>query len=296
MTLPLTQGSSTKTAYGFLAPLLMLFAVFTIYPLVRSIFLSLQQTFGPATSQFVYGDNYRQLLQDPLFWLAVRNTLQYALGTLLLQIPLSLGLALLLNRPHLKGRLLFRLIYFSPSLIGVGFVAVLFTPLLAKNTGLFNVLLHNMFPGWDIEYGWLTDHVMTALIVVSLWMYVGLYMVYFLAALQNIDQELVDAAGIDGAGAWNKFRHVTLPAIREVGGFVVLLSIIGSFQLFELPYVILNFGGGPENRGLTIVTYLYQSGFENADLGYASAMGWCLTFVLIGVTLAQRKFMGQGEG
>jgi ABC-type sugar transport system permease subunit len=114
-------------------------------------------------------------------------------------------------------------------------------------------------------------------------------MVYFLAALQNVDGELVEAAMVDGAGWWYRFRHITLPAIRPVGTFVVLLSIIGSFQLFELPYILLS-GPGPDNQGLTVVMYLFQVGFQQGDLGYASAIGWMLA-VLLGLFAVGRQVL-----
>ncbi|MEM6312976.1 MAG: sugar ABC transporter permease, partial [Planctomycetota bacterium] len=118
--------------------------------------------------------------------------------------------------------------------------------------------------------------------------YVGFNMVYFLAALQSVDKSLLEAAEIDGANAWHRLLNVTLPAIAPVASFVVLLSFIGSMQLFELPYLLLGNGPGPENRGLTVVMYLYQTGFDTGDLGYASAIGWTLALILIAFALLQR--------
>jgi len=277
----------------FLAPFIITFLVFTAYPLVQSVNLSMHQTYGPKTSTFVGGGNFTQLFGDPLFWKALGNTFLFALGSVLLQLPLSLGLALLLDRPGIKGRLLFRLIYFSPSLAGIVFVALLFGPIFEKNTGLLNVWLNSLI-GFDLEFPWMERHVMTGLIVAGMWMYVGFNMVYFLAALQNVDRSIEEAALVDGAGPWQRFRHVTVPAIRPVAGFVVLLSVIGSFQLFELPFVLLNNTAGPDNRGLTIVMYLYQTGFEIGDLGYASAIGWSLAILLmilaIGLRLVLRRY------
>mgnify|MGYP003952484231 FL=1 len=277
----------------FLAPFIITFLVFTAYPLVQSVNLSMHQTYGPKTSTFVGTGNFTQLFGDPLFWKALGNTFLFALGSVLLQLPLSLGLALLLDRPGIKGRLLFRLIYFSPSLAGIVFVALLFGPIFEKNTGLLNVWL-NSWIGFDLEFPWMERHVMTGLIVAGMWMYVGFNMVYFLAALQNVDRSIEEAALVDGAGPWQRFRHVTIPAIRPVAGFVVLLSVIGSFQLFELPFVLLNNTAGPDNRGLTIVMYLYQTGFEIGDLGYASAIGWSLAILLmilaIGLRLVLRRY------
>lgn len=275
-----------------LAPFAILFVVFTAYPLVQSLVLSLQQTFGPSASRWVGVRNYEFLLRDPLFWTALRNTVVYAAGSLFLQLPLALGLALLLERPSLRGKGVLRAILFSPSLVGVAFAAMIFGVLLEKRTGLLNLALHAMTSWmprpWDLDFPWLQQQVMWALIVASLWMFVGFNMTYFCAALQNVRRELVEAATLDGASAWQRFLHVVVPEILPVGGFVVLLSMIGSFQLFELPYLLLT-GAGPDNRGLTIVLYLYQTGFDSGDLGYASAIGWVLTLILASAAVAQRR-------
>ena len=134
--------------------------------------------------------------------------------------------------------------------------------------------------------------VMPAIVIASLWLYVGFNMIYFLAALQNVDQSLVDAAKIDGAGPWQTFLNVTVPAIAPVATFVLVTSTIGSFQLFELPYTLLqnnNSGFGPDNSGLTIVGYLYRQAFESGDLGTGAAVGWLLTCIILVVSLVQIK-------
>ncbi len=290
-----TVGQSPWTPYLFLAPFLGVFVAFTAYPLLQSLLLSTQQTYGPKSSLFVGLENVRDLATDPTFWKAVKNTILYTAGSLFIQLPMSLSLALVLNLPWLRGRAFFRLVIFSPSLVGIAFVAILFTPIFAKNTGLLNVLLSRLYSGFNPEFGWIDEYVLWGLIVASLWMYVGFNMVYFLAALQNIDQNLVEAARIDGAGAWSRFWHITVPAIRPIASFIILLSIIGSFQLFELPYVLLNFSGGPGNAGLTVVTYLYQVGFEAGDLGYACTIGWCLSLLLMIVAIGQRIYLSRHE-
>lgn len=273
----------------FTAPFLVLFGVFTLWPLAQSLVLALQQTFGPKRTVFVGLGNFEFLLRDPLFWHAMRNTAFYALGAVAIQLPVALGLALLLNRPKLRGRACFRLIFFAPSLVGLVFVGVIFTLLFQKRTGLINAGLHALWRGWDPEFAWLDQHVMPALIVASVWLYAGFNMIYFLAALQNVNRELLDAASIDGADPWARFRHIVMPEIRPVAGFVVLLSVIGSFQLFELPWVLLNNSAGPGDRGLTVVMYLYQTGFLTGDLGYASAIGWVLGLLLTGVAFVQAR-------
>jgi ABC-type sugar transport system permease subunit len=278
----------------FCTPWLALFAVFTVWPLAQSLVLAFQQTFGPKSTVFIGANNFGFLLQDPLFWKAVRNTAVYTLGAVFLQLPIALGLALLLNRPGLRGRNVFRLIFFAPSLVGLVFVGVMFAQLFQKRTGLINSALHGLFPRWDPEFAWLDTHVMPSLFVASVWLYAGFNMIYFLAALQNVNRELLEAANIDGAGPWQRFRHVVLPEIRPVAAFVVLLSVIGSFQLFELPWVLLDNSGGPDDRGLTIVMYLYQTGFLTGDLGYASAIGWVLG-LLLAIAAAVQMWATQRE-
>ncbi len=284
----LSQTHSRWAPYFFIAPFLVLFLIFMLVPLVQSVWLAGQQTFGPATSTFVGLKNFTDLMKDPLFWKAMGNTFVYTAASVFVQLPISLGLALLLNRPKIRGRAFFRLIFFSPSLIGIVFVAMMFTLVFHERDGLLNAFLQRTIPGFPPEFPWLQLYIMPALIIASLWMYVGFNMIYFLAALQSVDTSLVEAAHVDGANAWQRFRHVTLPAIMPVAGFVALISIIGSMQLFELPFILLN-GPGPENRGLTVVMYLYQYGFEVGDLGYASAIGWTLALVLMTMALIQRR-------
>lgn len=282
------------TPYLFLLPFLAVFLVFLIYPLVQSVVLALEQTFGPEFKTFVFLDNFIHLFEDPLFYIALKNTAIYATASITLQLPLSLGLALLMNRPDVRGRAFFRLIFFSPSLVGAVFVGVMFAIIFQKRTGLLNVILHELI-GFNLDFPWLQVYVMPALILAALWMWTGFNMIYFLAALQNVDKDLMDAARIDGAGPMGRFRYVILPAIRPIAGFVVLLSLIGSFQLFELPYLLLNNSAGPENKGLTIVMYLYQTGFQTGDLGYASAIGWALAVILILLAIIQRRLSRSEE-
>ena len=274
--------------YVFIAPFVLIFCTFMVYPLVQSIVLAGQQTFGPKVTVFVGLKNFQDLLTDRFFWLAMRNTFAYAVATVALQVPLALGLAMLLNRPNVRGRALFRLIFFSPSLVGIVFVAMMFALMFHEREGLVNAFLRVVIPHYPREFPWLQVYVMPALIIASLWMSVGFNMIYFLAALQSVDRDCLEAADMDGANGWQKFLHVILPDIAPVTRFVVLLSLVGSFQLFELPFILLN-GPGPENRGLTVVMYLYQYGFEVGDLGYASAIGWTLALVLIGLTVMQRR-------
>ena len=290
---PRASRSGAWAPYFFIAPFVLLFGVFIAYPLLYSLALVTQQTSGPDDRVYVGLNNFRWLFSDPAFWLAVRNSLIFTAGSIFLQIPASLGLAVLLNRPDLKGRSVFRLIFFAPILVGLAFVAVLFSLIFEKNTGLLNVLLHGLsdyVPFWthSREFPWLQEYGLLAIILAAFWLSTGYNMIYFLAALQNVSRDLLEAAEIDGAGSWSRFVHVTLPAIRPIGTFVVLLSIIGSVQLFELPYLLLDPGGGQEGQGLTVVMYLYNKGFDIGDLGLSSTVGWVLSVFLLAVAAVQK--------
>lgn len=279
--------------YLFVAPFVVLFLTFTLYPLVKSIVLSFYITNGPRSQVFAGLENFRFLLNDTAFHKAVWNTCVYTFFSVFLQLPLSLGLALLLNNALIQGRNFFRFSFFSPHLVGQVFVAVLFSVIFMPKFGLLNRVLHGLF-GVAVDTKWLgnPDLVMPALVLTALWMYVGFNMIYFLAALQAVDRDLYAAAQVDGANAFRQFLHVTVPGIRSVAIFVVVLCTIGSFQLFELPFVMLNNTSGPDNAGLTIVMYLYQNGFVSGDLGYASAVGWSLAFGVLIISLIQLRLSG----
>lgn len=283
--------------YLFVAPFLMLFLLFGLYPIVKSVILSLYATSGPKSAVFVGLANFRFLLGDPDFHRAVGNTTVFALCSVFLQLPLSLGLALLLSQKWVRGREFLRLAFFSPNLMGQVFVGVLFSVLFIPQYGLVNRAMHALF-GIPLDTKWLSDPllVMPALVLTSLWLYVGFNMIYFLAALQAVDQELYEAAMVDGASGWQQFWAVTLPAIRPVAVFVLVTATIGSFQLFELPYIMLNSSAGPDNAGLTIVMYLYNNGFVTGDLGYASAVGWTLALGMLVISLAQMRLTGAWRG
>ncbi len=278
--------------YLFVAPFFIVFGVFMAYPLLQSVLLAFQTTNGPKSSAFVGLGNFSFMLHDHDFWIALKNTATFAFFSVFLQLPLSLGLALLLNARWVKARNLYRMAFFSPHLVGQVFVALLFSLIFIPRFGLLNRAIHAV-TGMGLETKWLMNPnlVMPALVLTALWMYVGFNMIYFLAALQAVDRNLYEAAQVDGANAWRQFLHVTLPGIKPVAVFVVLMSTIGSFQLFELPFVLLD-GPGPNNAGLTIVMYLYQTGFSSGDLGYASAIGWALVLIILTVSLTQAQVAG----
>ncbi len=261
--------------YLFLAPFLLVFGTFYLYPLLRSLALSFCATPTPRRTTFIGFANYAYLVRDLTFWLAVANTAAYVAAFLAMQLPLSLGLALALNDRRVVGRNVLRLAFFSTSLVGSVFVAVVFARLLEPRHGPVRIV-------------WLADPLLArgAVLLAWLWLSVGFGMVYLLAALQAVDPALRDAAAVDGAGPIARFRHVTLPAIGPVLSFLLLAGCVSGFQLFELPYVLLQ-GGGPALAGLTVVGYLYAVGFGQGNLAYASAIGWALVAITMIAALPQ---------
>ncbi len=281
--------------YFFVAPFLVLFALFQAWPIVKSLILAFYSTTGPKNALFVGTKNFEFLLQDSDFWVAVKNTIVFAFWSLLLQLPIALSLAILLSQKWIKGRNLFRLAFFSPQLVGSVFVGVLFSVLLVPKDGMIINVLNSLSPEkFPLDTKFLGDQslVMPTLILTGVWLYAGYHMIYYLAALQAVDQDLYEAAQMDGAGGWQQFRAVTLPGIKPVVVFTLLTSTIGSFQLFELPYILLNQTSGPNNSGLTVVMYLYRFGFVTGDLGYASTVGWTLAFMVLMVSLVQLRVTG----
>ena len=288
---------SRYAPYLFIAPFIVLFSLFMLYPLARSIVLSLYKAASPRSMKFVGLNNYRFLLHDWAFRGAVINTFYFAIVFIVLQIPLSLGLAVALNSKRLHGRQFLRFAFFSSHLVGSVFVAVIFNILLTPRHGLINKAIGTVFPFIGTETQWIAKPLlaMPAILMASLWLSVGYGMIYFLAALQGVDRELYEAAEMDGAGRWARFLNVTLPGLKPVLRFLVLVGLIGAFQLFELPFVLFGQTAGPAGYGSTIVMYLYFMGFDAGDAGFASAVGWVLVAIIFLISLLQLRGLRAGR-
>ena len=275
--------------YLFIAPFYILFVVFMGYPLISSLVMSLYEMRGFQSRIFVGIGNFIDLFRDPIFWKSLKNTAYFAAGTLTLQLPIALLLAILLNSKYVRGKNVLRLAFFAPVLVAGVFVAIIFNIVYDERAGLVN----NEFLVWGKEIGWLNEenYVMPAIILTGVWQWAGFNMIYFLAGLQGIRQELYEAAAVDGANWWQAFLHVTLPSLRPVIAFVFVVSMIGSLQLFDLPYILTN-GGEPADAGSTIVMYLYKNGFQFMRLGYAATIGWVLFFIIAVISIVQLKLLG----
>jgi ABC-type sugar transport system permease subunit len=287
--------ATPRAPYLFLLPFLLVFGAFFLYPLAQSVAMSGRAYAGPRAYRPVGLAQYRFILGDLLFWVAVANTLSYTLLFLIAQVPAALGLALAVNSRRLRGRSAFRLAMLLPFLVGNVLVAVIFTPLLAPRTGVVNRLVALVAPSTGGDLNWKTDPVLAtvAIVLAALWLSVGYGMVYLLAALQAVDRGLYEAAEIDGASSARRFWHVTLPGVRPVLAYLVLTGTVAGLQLFELTYVFFQ-GLGPKLRGLTIVQYLVARGFDKSDLGMAAAVGWVLVALITLASLPQLRAMQAG--
>jgi multiple sugar transport system permease protein len=258
-----------------MAPAILGLLIFVLGPIVASLFLSFTDYNIITDPEWVGLANYTQMFQERLFWQALRVSAIYSVVSVPLGLALSLGLAILLNQA-LRSILVFRAIYYMPTVIsGVG-VAMLWRWLFNAEFGVINVLLGKVGiqgPAWLLDANW----ALPALIITSLWGLGGTTLI-FLAGLQGIPQELYEAADIDGAGSWSKFRSVTLPLISNVTFFNLVLGIIGALQVFTDAFVITR--GGPNHATLFLSVYLYQHAFLYLNMGYAAAIAW-FTFILV---------------
>ncbi|WP_197048442.1 carbohydrate ABC transporter permease [Streptosporangium roseum] len=274
--------------YLLILPALLGFVTFKAYPILAAMYISLTTGAGAART-FVGLDNYVRLVNDPLFWTSLWNTTLI----LVVQVPIMLLLALLLalglNSSFVRLRGLWRLGVFMPSLTGLVAYGVMFSVILSKDSGLLNWLLG--FLGVD-AINWLGSPFWAriAIVIALTWHYTGYTAVIYLAGLQSISKELYEAAMVDGAGAVRRFWSITVPQLRPILLLTVVLSTIGTLQLFDEPFVLT--GGGPDNSTLTISLYLYQNGFRYFDFGYAAAIAYALTLIVAGFGLVQLKLTG----
>lgn len=269
--------------YLFLLPWLVGFLVLTAGPMLTSLWLSFYK-YDFSSIQYVGVENYRRLFfEDPLFWKSLRVTILYAVFAVPLGIAGSLALAMLLNT-RVRGIPVFRTLFYLPSLVPAVATAVLWQWLFNTDNGLLNQVL-GFFgfsgPQWLQDENW----TLPGFVLMSLWGVGGGRMVIFLAGLQGISETYYEAANLDGASAWQSFKHVTLPLLSPVVFFNVVLGIIGSFQYFTQAYVMT--GGGPNNASLFYALYLFRNAFDHFRIGKASAMAWVLFTILLVITGVQ---------
>jgi multiple sugar transport system permease protein len=285
------EGAQSRAAWYFLAPALVLIGLFFFLPVGASLLLSVTDfdiySLGNASlARFVGWRNYVNLVHNPTFWTAVRNTFYFALVGGPLTVAASLGAALLVNARAVRLRGLFRTVYFTPFVTTLVAIAVVWRYLYHPRYGLLNYLLGHVGIG---PVDWLGDPrwAMPAIILMAIWKNFGYNMLIFIAGLQSIPEELYEAARIDGAGAMRRFWHITIPQLAPTFLFVGVVTMIGYFQLFAEPYVMT--AGGPLRATTSLVLFMYEEGFRWWRMGVAAAIAFVLFGIILLWTLLQMR-------
>jgi multiple sugar transport system permease protein len=275
------------TGYSFMAPTILIAGIFLVLPIIYAVILAFYkvQLLGEVSYRFTGLKNLSRIASDERAWTALKNTAQYVAIVVPIQTLLALTLALALNA-QIKGRSWFRVALFLPTVTSSAVLTLIFMWIYNSNGLLNQILSFLQLP----TYNWLGDPAVAlkGIMIMNIWSTAPLFMVIYLAALQDIPETLYEAAILDGASRWERFFYITLPFLKPVTFFVIVIGIIGTFQLFDQSYIFSAGSGGPNDSTLTIVLLIYQYAFKNLDMGYALALTLMLAIVLMTATLIQR--------
>ncbi|NOX90468.1 MAG: sugar ABC transporter permease [Calditrichaeota bacterium] len=285
-----------SAAFVFLAPALSAIFVFFFIPVFASFLIGFTDldiyALGDLSKvRFVGIENYARLLKDPLFWQALFNTFYFVIVAAPLSIAVSLGAALALNSKLAMFKPIFRLTFFMPVVTTLVAIAIVWRFIYHPNFGVINYFLGliGLHPiDWLGDPNW----AMPAIILMAVWKNFGYNMIIFIAGLQSIPEYLYEAAVIEGANGWQQFKSVTLPMLAPTTLFVSIITMIGFFQLFAEPYIMTQ--GGPLNKTLSIVLYMYNEGFRWWNMGYSAAIAFVLFFIIFTGTIVQLKLQNKG--
>ncbi|OUM94603.1 MAG: ABC transporter permease [Thermobacillus sp. ZCTH02-B1] len=281
------KWSEVVTAYAFLALALLLAVLFIVVPIGKAINYSFTDYYllKPQEREFIGVDNYRRIFTDELFRQTFFNTVKFVVCVVPLQLSMALGLALIVNR-KVRGVGFFRTAYFSPAVLSLVVISILWTTLLNPNNGLINEIL--MALGLSPQ-PFLTSpsQAMYTIVVISAWSGCGYQMMIFLAGLSNIETSQYEAAELDGCGPLRKFWYITLPGLKPITMFLVITTTIQAFKLIVQPMVMT--GGGPDYSTMTILQYIYEYGYRHRNIGYVSAITVVFTIFLIVVSVLIKK-------
>lgn len=286
----LTGKNKAAIVLGLL-PALLIYVVFAIYPILQSFYYSLMDWNGFTEMKFVGLQNFKDLFQDPLFWNSAKNNIFVVVASVLGQVPIALFIALLLNR-KLKGVKIFRTIGFMPVVLSTVVISLTWNLIYNTKNGMINELLRAV--GLDsLAQNWLGDTkwAMISVCITVIWQFIGLYLIIFLAALQNIPEEVLEAAKIDGASEWITTWKITVPMIWDTIIVAIILCISGSLRTFDLIYVMTH--GGPSHSTDVMALYMFNETFTNLQYGYGSAVSVVIFFFSLILILLVKKLLGQ---
>lgn len=287
------KSKDTLIGYSFLLPALTLLGLFLILPTIMTIYYAFTDYYllTPDQREFVFLDNFINLFKDPIFIQSLKNIALFVVFVIPIQVGLALGLALIVNKNR-KGNTLYKIAFFSPVVLSLVVISVLWLYLLNPSDGLINTILVNI--GLEPQ-PFLTSpkQAMITIVLVSAWQGAGYQMLIFLAGLQNIPISVYEAAEIDGANKWQKFKNITLPLLKPTSVLIMITTLISAFKLIIQPMVMTQ--GGPMNSTMTPVYYIYQTGFTDRMVGYASAITLMYGLIIALVTIIQRKMDKEGD-
>ncbi len=277
--------SQKAAPYVFVSPFILTFMIFFAYPMFSTVIMSFQKFSGGKTS-FIGLKNY-QILLNPVFIKCLKNSAFYTVVTCVIMIFIPMLLAVLLNSRHMKAKTFFRSMMFVPALTSIVVAGVVFRLMFGELEGSFMNRVIGFFGRGPLV--WLRNPVTvwTALFLLCSWRWTGVNMMYYLSGLQQIPEDLFEAASIDGASSVQRFRYITLPLLKPTTVYVLTISIFGGMSMFAESYILFNGNKTPNNVATTIVGYLYRMGFEQNNLGIASAIGVVLLMIVMGVNVIQ---------
>ncbi|HIR04916.1 MAG TPA: sugar ABC transporter permease [Candidatus Copromonas faecavium] len=262
--------------YAMLLPTIVIFAVFMIYPILYSFYLSFTEFTG-GTYNFVGLQNYIELFHDPVFYKALFNTFFYLIIQVPVMISLALLLAVLIEQKFIRGKGFFRMATFLPTITSLVAYSLVFKVLFNTNYGLINYVVE-LFGGEKIQWIYSAWPARASIIISITWRWVGYNMIILLAGIQAIPTEMYESASLDGANFWQQLFYITIPAIKPIILFTTITSTIGTLQLFDEPYILTQ--GGPNYATITLGEYLYDNGFTYLKFGFASALGYVMVIII----------------
>lgn len=295
-----------RAGYLFVLPFVVVFLIFNVYPVLRTLFLSFTNTkiAGVGQADWVWFDNYVRVLTDKFFWRALWNTVRIWGVNIILQLGLAFILMMVFSdvKYKMKGLGIFRVIYYLPNLIAATSVAFLFKTLLDWRYGTFNQIIYAIYHLFGKSYNpvdWLgtASNAGNTIAVIQTWVWFGNSFIMLMAGVQGISRDYFEAAAIDGAGRWTVFGKITLPLIKPIMLYVAITSLIGGLQMFDLPYLMSDKASASYNSVQTVVMYLYKFGFETGttQTGYASAIAYVIFLIILSVSVLQLKIFNKKE-
>ncbi|MBI1257025.1 MAG: ABC transporter permease subunit [Chloroflexi bacterium] len=299
---PAAQSSSTSESwwsrhqrkiipYLFIAPTMSIFTLFVLIPIVYAFYISFFDWNGIGVPEFIGAKNYTSLFADPVFLTSLKNTVVYTLGVVPVSMVLGLLAAIGLNRKRLPGRALLRSVYFIPVVISAVATGTTATWIFGDSFGVINKIIV-VLGGSKIQWLSSSNTAMLAVIFTTIWVRLGFCMLIYLAGLQSIPDDLIEAARVDGATPFQQFTRITVPLLKPTTFLLLILNIVYSFEAFDLVYVMTS--GGPGYATTVLTVYVYNIAFQTQRMGYASAVGIVLMIILVFVTWVQWRVSNEG--